>query len=324
MKKDSIILVIILFALLNPNNFVLAQMTKEQVEAFRSAKSVKVVVEQSYGSAEGISLPFKEVATKLIKHAGLQVMDSNSEDFDLKLTIVARGQGLSRYYSNVQETLYTGASLSGSIAIETQGRLRYEQAFQRVLEPPVHYYSYLPIDFLKSPSISRFEDLLSVPSPIILTIMNIVGEIYGSNVLIESLGEEERFIRNNARVALENIGAPSVELLIPVLKEQNFEVRQQAAMALGNINDPRAVEPLISILKDEHHFVRWMAVNSLGKIMDTRAVEPLIDSLDDEDSDIQRKAEEVLEKITGQDLGPDQEKWKKWWDKNKDEFSKVR
>jgi HEAT repeat protein len=46
---------------------------------------------------------------------------------------------------------------------------------------------------------------------------------------------------------------------------------------LGELEDPRAVEPLITALKyDNGTGVRSTATNALGKIGDTRAVEPLI------------------------------------------------
>jgi HEAT repeat protein len=42
-----------------------------------------------------------------------------------------------------------------------------------------------------------------------------------------------------------------VEPLIAALKDENSDVRQAAAKALGKIGDPRAVEPLIAALSDE-------------------------------------------------------------------------
>lgn len=111
----SLIFLIVFFIVLS--GYVIAQSTeeqqptKEQLEAFQSAKTVRIVVDQSYGVAESMSLPFEEIAKILIKHAGLQVASPDAKVYDLKLTIVARGQGLSRYYKNVEMSLYTVASL---------------------------------------------------------------------------------------------------------------------------------------------------------------------------------------------------------------------
>tara|TARA_B100000029_G_scaffold509771_1_gene599691 strand:+ start:634 stop:1506 length:873 start_codon:yes stop_codon:yes gene_type:complete len=68
----------------------------------------------------------------------------------------------------------------------------------------------------------------------------------------------------------------------------------QAARALGNIGDKRAVEPLIKALRDwEHELTNIMtpqgqafgsvAANALGNIGDKRAVEPLIKALENND-----------------------------------------
>jgi HEAT repeat protein len=72
------------------------------------------------------------------------------------------------------------------------------------------------------------------------------------------------------------LGALAVEPLIAALKDENSDVRQAAAKALGKIGDPRAVEPLIAALSDESSDVRYAAAEALGKIKDPRAVEPLI------------------------------------------------
>jgi len=71
-------------------------------------------------------------------------------------------------------------------------------------------------------------------------------------------------------------------------------IRRDAARALGELEDPRAVEPLIAALKDESFSVRKAAAEALGKIGDTRAVEPLSAALKDKDSDVRKAAAEAL------------------------------
>jgi HEAT repeat protein len=70
------------------------------------------------------------------------------------------------------------------------------------------------------------------------------------------------------------------------LKDRNSEFRGYAAFLLGEMNDPIVVEPLIEALKDEDKRVTEMAAFSLAR-------------------------------LTGQNLGYDQAKWKEWWEKNK-------
>ena len=52
-------------------------------------------------------------------------------------------------------------------------------------------------------------------------------------------------------------------------------VRVNAARALGELGDPRAVEPLVAMLQNKQHFV----AEPLARLGDPRAVEPLIAAL---------------------------------------------
>ena len=52
-------------------------------------------------------------------------------------------------------------------------------------------------------------------------------------------------------------------------------VRVGAAKALGEIKDPRAIEPLAAALRDDHPLVREMAVLALGEIENPSAVDAL-------------------------------------------------
>jgi HEAT repeat protein len=92
------------------------------------------------------------------------------------------------------------------------------------------------------------------------------------------------------------LGALAVEPLSAALKDEEWDVRQAAARALGKIKDPRAVKPLIAALKDEKWDVRQAAAEALGEI-GAPAVEPLIATLKDKDSDVRQAAAEALGKI---------------------------
>ncbi len=77
-----------------------------------------------------------------------------------------------------------------------------------------------------------------------------------------------------------------MELLIAALKDKSKRIRRGAAISLGAMKDPRAIEPLIAALKDESLLVRI-------------------------------KSAYALYEITGKDFGRNQEKWQEWWAKNK-------
>ncbi len=105
----------------------------------------------------------------------------------------------------------------------------------------------------------------------------------------------------------ENLGELNVKLLkrrrdvdglIKVLQTgAHPESREEAAEALGEIRDPKAVDPLIGALKDRDHEVREEAAEALGKIGDRRAAEPLNALLGDPDPKVRRAAESALARM---------------------------
>ncbi len=120
------------------------------------------------------------------------------------------------------------------------------------------------------------------------------------NGLIKALGyKKDHSVRKAATKALGNIRDPRVvEPLIAALKDEEKKVRETAAFYLGKIGDPRVVEPLIDALKkDEEKDVREEAAWMLGKIGDPRAVEPLIAALKDEEKKVREEAARQLGKI---------------------------
>jgi hypothetical protein len=97
-----------------------------------------------------------------------------------------------------------------------------------------------------------------------------------------------------------------LESLIQLLKDDDMGVRCEAVDALGDIGDPRAVEPLIIVLKegylkgptkeqyDSDPEVRSRAADALAKIGDSRAVESLINALKDDDEEVRADVAEAL------------------------------
>jgi len=112
-----------------------------------------------------------------------------------------------------------------------------------------------------------------------------LGEIGGekaTEALIQALTDEDVFVRNMAAIGLGKIADPrAVDPLIHALKDvstaygwKGWKVRDAATLALSQIGD-QAVEPLIQALKNEDWLVQYGAARALGEIGDTRAIEPL-------------------------------------------------
>lgn len=115
-------------------------------------------------------------------------------------------------------------------------------------------------------------------------------------------------------------GAVAVEPLIQCLKEEDTDVRRQAAEALGKMNDSRAINPLLKLLRFENLYktaaaalerLGWqpttdetgarfyMAKGEYGKCvkLGAHALQPLIQALDYEDSKVRLAAVKCLRDI---------------------------
>jgi len=84
--------------------------------------------------------------------------------------------------------------------------------------------------------------------------------------------------------------ADDVDEYIADLKKPDSTIREDAASALGRMNDPSAVDPLIKALGDRDVVIRSMSAISLGLLSNPRAVEPLISALDDENISVRTNA----------------------------------
>lgn len=137
-------------------------------------------------------------------------------------------------------------------------------------------------------------------------------------------GDQYSGIRWKAVEALTKIGPDSVPPLIEVLKNPDPDIRWKAAVALGEIGDPRGIDPLVKLLDDSDRFVRSRAayalihigppavpslsgalnnpdatvrlgvVGVLGKIGDPQAISALINALADRSPDVRQEAISAL------------------------------
>jgi HEAT repeat protein len=128
---------------------------------------------------------------------------------------------------------------------------------------------------------SNMEKCLEIGAPAIVPILDILR--HGSDASSEAVLH-----------AFANRGAPAMEYLFAALKDQDKDIRQVSALALGKMGSSSAVGPLCTALKDEDREVRKTAIEAIGKIGGGSAVGPLCAALKDADTDIRRTAVEVL------------------------------
>jgi len=95
-----------------------------------------------------------------------------------------------------------------------------------------------------------------------------------------------------------------VQKYVEQLKADEEGLRFAAAVELGRIGHPAAIDPLMEVLeKDKDYFVRRAAARSLGDMNSWVAVPALIDTLGDKEFFVAIAAHQALKNITGQDFG---------------------
>jgi uncharacterized protein YacL (UPF0231 family) len=97
-------------------------------------------------------------------------------------------------------------------------------------------------------------------------------------LLTEALQNGNQQVASKATDILMELGAITVPALINTLQSDNKHARWFAARTLGNLVDPRGLEPLIKALQDKDNDVRWMVINSLGKVGNKEII-PLLEQI---------------------------------------------
>ncbi|HEX7171294.1 MAG TPA: HEAT repeat domain-containing protein [Candidatus Limnocylindria bacterium] len=121
--------------------------------------------------------------------------------------------------------------------------------------------------------------------------------------LIKALGHSDAEIRRGASLALGELADPrAVEPLARALEaEQEPSVRRAVAQALTKVAPPGSgvaregtLHSSIAALTDESEYVRRGAAKALGRLGDARAAQPLMSALQDADKDVRLSAAESL------------------------------
>jgi hypothetical protein len=299
MNKFKVLLVFISISVCLFKNYSMAQPSKEQIKAFRSAKNVHISVDQSYGTAKKVELPFYDITEGLLKYTKLPITETDIGKNTLVIQIIAKGEAKASSYRDRDtgsiDERYTQATMERYILLKMDNIPDYKEKFEGLTVTILNIGS----DSYITPSDAPFNKLLEYPS------------------IKEDSSFPQKFFLLIGRI----FGA---QPLIGVLYDDDADFRVNAAIALGTLKKTVAVDALIAVLNDRDFFVREYAAESLGHIGDKHAVKPLIEVLDDRWEGVRENAAKALTLITGEDFGEDQDKWQQWWDENKDEILKDR
>lgn len=104
-----------------------------------------------------------------------------------------------------------------------------------------------------------------------------------------------------------------VEVLLPLLRDDNDFVRWEAAKAMCRLHHPAAIDDLIRLVnEDEDVDVRMAAARALGQYPRARVFDALVGALDDLDYGVSQAAADSLRTLTGRDFDRDARAWLAW------------
>jgi len=81
--------------------------------------------------------------------------------------------------------------------------------------------------------------------------------------LIQMLKDKEYIVKTNAMVIIAGFGHQTFDRMIQALDDVDGDVRAGAAWVLGELRDPRAIEPLEKVAKDDYPLARVQAKASM-------------------------------------------------------------
>jgi hypothetical protein len=275
------------------------------------ARDVNLQVEENYDSP-GVRTNIRTVVERMLAATGLNL----GQGHPLTLKIQLRGSSLSATYGGGVGPCYNGARVFGDFWVEGLPNASFRQSFSGLRQPP----GAVVVRSL-GPSVGEFciPKKEHAPFAAVLYESEIFDHIaffmrhhygrdselcYWSGALHIAEGSTPAGLPS--RKAIKILGeSRDLRVLDSLLRHKIFASGLEDAIAGFG---PPAVDPLIKALNDES--VRDRAARALGKIGDKRAIGPLIDLLPKSEP-----AQWALIKLTNQQFGNSQRRWRTWWNK---------
>ena len=127
-----------------------------------------------------------------------------------------------------------------------------------------------------------------------------IGDPQAIPSLLKTFGdtENEHPVRTSAAAALAKMGKEEgAQYLLAMVKSSNWSDRLDVAESLREIQFKGAIEPLLSLLADRNLDVRAQAVLAAGDLQDPRAIPSVKKLLNDTDPEVRDSAAAALQKL---------------------------
>ena len=304
----------------------LSQSECGSIQTSAMPSKVQMVVVQNYKNAKDVLLPIKTVGTRLLKAAGVEVIDTPAAERSDVIRINVEGDALGANYSPMGYC-YSGARISGSIRLESSSSPAAEALFSKTQDPLLRVFacsgaSDAPFDstFYSSEFVEKLERLLAARYTGISRFcfwmaalkeqsrelraaavrgLSKTDPARAVNVLVNVLQTDNQYwdVREATVEALSGIGRPAVEGLMPLLRSKDEPTRRLAAQTLGKIADERSRQSLTDALKDQSRLVQVWVTFALVRLGDAQRFTVLKAGLADSDHNFQEHSALALAEI---------------------------
>ncbi|MEE9190105.1 MAG: HEAT repeat domain-containing protein [Candidatus Neomarinimicrobiota bacterium] len=274
--------------------FGFAKSDEEKIEAFRSSKIVTVIVETKI-----LKTDFEQITKNLLSnYCGVQVSE-NELNLPNVLRIKAKGKQVKESYMKATpdpeaKTRFQlsdlpwnanrpfGAKLSGRIYLEVSGKTILKHPFKSYIPAPEWAPGILKVDLDKGK-----------PSSIYFN-----PDFWRPDTTSWKQDPFKRAFRTFISSLIEVLGKVyGINMLVSVFEDKD-----------------------IAIIDEYDSYIRIFAAQHAGKLKDPRAVEYLIIALNDKDFQIRSYAVAALYYITEEKFGHNYDKWRIWWEQNKEVY----
>ncbi len=161
------------------------------------------------------------------------------------------------------------------------------------------------VEPLQSQTISliSFTQLAILPQIHLLKLTNSQAAIPG---LLKALRDEDADVRWQAAEALGQLGSEAaIPRLLIALEHEDAYIRRQAAPVLGQLGSEAAIPGLLIALEDEDAYVRWRAAKALGQLGSETAIPGLLIALGDKEAHVRWRAAEALGQLDSEAAIPE-------------------
>lgn len=241
-----------------------------QAPGWEGTTILTLCLEQELAFPGDMSAKIADAIEHILNGLGIELM-SGQGPCDATLTVAMTGEALGANYTS-GGYCYSGADISGKMTLSAEGRESVTFPLNRTMHPP------MTIEAAKCRTEPRAAPFWILSWPV----LDGLNDLWGPPALIQALADSG--MRDAAHAKLVDIGAEVVPLLIHALGDENWEIREGAALALWELG-PEAEQAIPALLQ------------------------AVVDGREEASTAVL-----ALEAITGQDFGFEAEAWQEWWE----------